>query len=58
MTNYLTIKVLTKSGRLDSNPKSSLERLMLFFGCQKLRFRQQPTELLSFTVVIFLADLL
>lgn len=58
MTNYLTIKVLTKSGRLDSNPKSSLGKLMLFFGCQKLRFRQQPIELFFFTVVIFLADLL
>jgi hypothetical protein len=29
---------------------------MLFYGCQKLRFRQQPTELLPFTIVIFLTD--
>ncbi len=30
-----------------------LGRLMLFCGCQKLRFRQQPTELLPFMIAIF-----
>ena len=51
--NYL-IFLRAEDGAQTRDPQ--LGRLMLFYGCQKLRFRQQPTELLPFTIVIFLTD--
>ncbi len=48
--NYLIFR-RAEDGAQTRDPQ--LGRLMLFCGCQKLRFRQQPTELLPFMIAIF-----
>ena len=49
IANYLTIRILFGAANGIRTRDPQLGKLMLFCGCQRLRLRQLPTELLPFS---------